>query len=143
MTKHAFDLDSYHVILFTVHRAIDIVEVLVSQGASCRGRGGEMEAWEFWRVDGRKMVFGKGVAGDKSLKLNPHCCVWGVEDGGGGILTTGHTGEAAGVIEAIQSLAGIIRPVHAFPTLHTGPCRQQWEGGKKHNGTQTRIKVES
>lgn len=30
------------------------------------------------------MVFGKGVAGDKSLKPNPHCCVWGVEDGGGG-----------------------------------------------------------
>lgn len=25
---------SYHVILFTIHRAIDVVEVLVSQGAT-------------------------------------------------------------------------------------------------------------
>lgn len=34
--KTRLDLSSYHVILFTVHRAIDIVEVLVSQGASYR-----------------------------------------------------------------------------------------------------------
>lgn len=49
-----------------------------------------------------------------------------------GILTTGHTGEAACVIEAIQSLAGVIRPVHAFPTLYTGPCQGTQQ-------TQTRI----
>lgn len=48
-----------------------------------------------------------------------------------GVLTTGHTGEAACVIEAVQSLAGIIRPVHAFPTLHTGSCR---DNGGKHSG---------
>lgn len=34
--KTSLGLDSYHIILFTVHRAVDIVEVLVSQGASCR-----------------------------------------------------------------------------------------------------------
>lgn len=36
--KTRLDLSAYHVILFTVHRAIDIVEVLVSQGASYRER---------------------------------------------------------------------------------------------------------
>lgn len=56
--------------------------------------------------------------------------------GGGGVLTTRHTGEAACVIEAVQSLAGIIRPVHAFPTLHTGSCRHS--GGKTQQ-TQTGI----
>lgn len=54
---------------------------------------------------------------------------------GGGLLkvllTTGHTGEAACVIEAIQSLAGIVRPIHAFPALHTGSCQHN---GIKKNG---------
>lgn len=42
-------------------------------------------------------------------------------------LTTGHTGEAACVIEAVQSLAGIVRSVHTFPTLHTGSCQTTGE----------------
>lgn len=53
-----------------------------------------------------------------------------------GVLTTGHTGKAACVIEAIQSLAGIICPVHAFPTLHTGSCQHN---GRKKNNTDTNM----
>lgn len=36
-----------------------------------------------------------------------------------GILTAGHAGETAGVVEAVQSLAGVICSVHTFPTFHT------------------------
>lgn len=61
-------------------------------------------------------------------------CLGGYRGGGrGGVLTTGHTGKAAGVIEAIQSLAGIIRPVHAFPTLHTGSCQHNGGGDKNRH----------
>lgn len=40
-------------------------------------------------------------------------------------LTAGHTGEAACVIQAVQRLAGVVRSVHALPTLHAGPCQQR------------------
>lgn len=42
---------------------------------------------------------------------------------GRGILTAGHAGEAARVVEAVQGLAGVIRSVHTFPALHASPCR--------------------
>lgn len=62
------------------------------------------------------------------IKPDHHCCVWSgvcvcVRGWGEAVLTAGHAGEAASVIEVFQSLAGVIRPVHSFPTLHAGSCR--------------------
>jgi len=55
------------------------------------------------------------------------------------VLTTGHAGEAARVIEAVLSLAGVVRPVHAFPTLHAGSCRHNGVGGGHNGHTHTRL----
>lgn len=44
-----------------------------------------------------------------------------------GVLTAGHAGETARVVEAVQSLAGVICPVHTFPTLHASSCRGDTE----------------
>lgn len=54
--KTRLDLNSYHVILFTVHRTADVVEVLVPQGASCGGSQEpdntfNMFSWEMFRKD--------------------------------------------------------------------------------------------
>ena len=38
-------------------------------------------------------------------------------------LTTRDAGEAAGVVQTVQSLAGVVCPIHPFPTLHTRTWR--------------------